>query len=736
MLSRAQVLILRRLDAAALEQSARTRRGGHGAPPARYDAAAREALIQSADGDGRFLLNQAETLWSVDLPDPLDPAGLSAFLQRRVAVYDKDREGHYNLISALHKSIRGSDPQAALYYLARMLTAGEEPLFLLRRLTRAAVEDIGLADPNALVQCIAAKDTYDFLGSPEGELAIAQACLYLATAPKSNAVYKAQKAAWKRAKETGSLMPPDNILNAADQADEADRLRQGLCVRPRRRGRIQRRELLARRNGAATLLRTHRPRLREAPRRTPGLVGRAAAQQPNDKFRHSRAGGNPLLQRRARRAIVAITWIPASAGMTEVWMRRIAGPIPALIALPAAAQPAPQPTPYDRAIAAGYKALTLCSAIFVAGRTQAQAEALELTGIYPEYDKLVPRLPAQVDRDGRAVQVPFGTDLPPRRAEWREGPGCTIKPIGYVAPQTAAKVATPPGPVRGDPRRWPLGDSGFTPNPAAPLAAAVDAAFTPTGPRTTGVLIVSNNRILAERYADGFDLFTANRTWSVAKSLTGTLIGVAVQQGWSTPPPRRTCPNGSIATTLAAPSRSTISSICPPACTAPPPATAPTRSISAAPLSPRKPWPGRSRPNPAPASATPTTTCCWRCARCARRSATSVTQPSRTTRLFAPLGMRHTVAETDWRGNFILSSQVWSTARDLARFGLLYLNDGVWNGQAHPAHRLGEIRRHPVRPPTRGPRRGVWRELLAAQPVARRARRYLRGSRAIAASSS
>ncbi|HET9511301.1 MAG TPA: replication-associated recombination protein A, partial [Sphingomonas sp.] len=154
------------------------------------------------------------TLWSVDLPEPLDPAGLGAFLQRRVAVYDKDREGHYNLISALHKSIRGSDPQAALYYLARMLTAGEDPLFVLRRLIRAAVEDIGLADPNAVVQCVAAKDTYDFLGSPEGELAIVQACLYLATAPKSNAAYKAQKAAWRSAKETGSLMPPANILNA------------------------------------------------------------------------------------------------------------------------------------------------------------------------------------------------------------------------------------------------------------------------------------------------------------------------------------------------------------------------------------------------------------------------------------------------------------------------------------------------------------------------------------------
>jgi putative ATPase len=171
-------------------------------------------LIASADGDGRFLLNQVETLFDVDLDQPLDPAALSALLHRRVAVYDKDREGHYNLISALHKSLRGSDPQSALYYLARMLVAGEQPLYVLRRLTRFASEDIGLADPNALVQCIAAKDSYDFLGSPEGELAIVQACIYLATAPKSNAAWAAQKAAWSSARETGSLMPPAHILNA------------------------------------------------------------------------------------------------------------------------------------------------------------------------------------------------------------------------------------------------------------------------------------------------------------------------------------------------------------------------------------------------------------------------------------------------------------------------------------------------------------------------------------------
>ncbi len=213
LLSRAQVLILQRLDAAALGLLLdRAEAIEHRPLPLTPDA--RAAMIASADGDGRFLLNQAETLYSVDLLEPLDPAGLSAFLQRRVAVYDKDREGHYTLISALHKSMRGSDPQAALYYLARMLVAGEEPLYVLRRITRFASEDIGLADPQALVQCLAAKDAYDFLGSPEGELAIAQACLYCATAPKSNAAYTAQKAAWKSARDTGSLMPPAHILNA------------------------------------------------------------------------------------------------------------------------------------------------------------------------------------------------------------------------------------------------------------------------------------------------------------------------------------------------------------------------------------------------------------------------------------------------------------------------------------------------------------------------------------------
>ena len=199
LLSRAQVLILQRLDHDALGQLLDRAEALEGPLP--LTAEAKDALVASADGDGRFLLNQAETLYNAKIGEPLDPARLGAFLQRRVAVYDKDREGHYNLISALHKAVRGSDVQASLYYLAR-------------RLIRMAVEDIGMADPQALVQCMAAKDAYEFLGSPEGELALVQACTYLATAPKSNAVYKAQKASFRSAKETGSLMPPQNILNA------------------------------------------------------------------------------------------------------------------------------------------------------------------------------------------------------------------------------------------------------------------------------------------------------------------------------------------------------------------------------------------------------------------------------------------------------------------------------------------------------------------------------------------
>jgi putative ATPase len=213
LLSRAQVLVLRRLDDVALEKLLQ-RAEAHYGQTLKLTDDARASLRAMADGDGRYLLNLAEEVSGLKIAKPLDSAGLMAAVQRRMPLYDKSREEHYNIISALHKSIRGSDPDAALYWLARMLAGGEQPLFIARRLVRAAVEDIGLADPQAVQQALAAKDVYDFLGSPEGELALAQCVLYLASAPKSNAVYVALGAAKRAAEEHGSLMPPAHILNA------------------------------------------------------------------------------------------------------------------------------------------------------------------------------------------------------------------------------------------------------------------------------------------------------------------------------------------------------------------------------------------------------------------------------------------------------------------------------------------------------------------------------------------
>jgi putative ATPase len=213
LLSRAQVLVLRRLDDAALEILLQ-RAEAHYETKLLLTDDARASLRAMADGDGRYLLNLVEELASVKTIQPLDVAGLVGVVQRRMPLYDKGREEHYNLISALHKSIRGSDPDAALYWLARMLAGGEAPLYITRRLVRAAVEDIGLADPEAVHQALAAKDVFEFLGAPEGELALAQCVLYLASAPKSNAVYKAFGAARRAASDHGSLMPPAHILNA------------------------------------------------------------------------------------------------------------------------------------------------------------------------------------------------------------------------------------------------------------------------------------------------------------------------------------------------------------------------------------------------------------------------------------------------------------------------------------------------------------------------------------------
>jgi putative ATPase len=215
LLSRATVLVFRRLDEEALENLLkRAETIEKRALPLTPEARAR--IVAMADGDGRTMLNLAETVFqTTDQGEPpLDTEQLVQIVQRRAPLYDKNRDGHYDLISALHKSVRGSDPDATLYWLARMLTGGEDPLYIARRLVRMAVEDIGLADPNALVQANAAKDAYDFLGSPEGELALAQAAIYLAVAPKSNRAYVAFKGAMRAAKESGSLAPPKIILNA------------------------------------------------------------------------------------------------------------------------------------------------------------------------------------------------------------------------------------------------------------------------------------------------------------------------------------------------------------------------------------------------------------------------------------------------------------------------------------------------------------------------------------------
>jgi putative ATPase len=213
LLSRSQVYVLKRLDDAALDQLL-ARAEAHEGRPLPLTPEARQAMAALADGDGRYLLTMSEVLFDLPQTEPMDVQALAGVLQRRAPAYDKSREEHYNLISALHKSVRGSDPDAALYWLARMLNGGEDPLYLARRIVRMAVEDIGEADPLSILVANAAKDTYDFLGSPEGELALAQAVVHLSTAPKSVGVYEAFKAAKRAAHETGSLMPPAHIRNA------------------------------------------------------------------------------------------------------------------------------------------------------------------------------------------------------------------------------------------------------------------------------------------------------------------------------------------------------------------------------------------------------------------------------------------------------------------------------------------------------------------------------------------
>ena len=227
LLSRARVLVFHSLGEDSIERLLARAEEAEG-KELPLDDEARAVLVRMSDGDGRAALTLAEEVWrAAKSNEVFDAEGLQRIVQRRAPIYDKGQDGHYNLISALHKSVRGSDPDAALYYLARMFDAGEDPLYLGRRLVRMAVEDIGLADPQALVVANAAKDAYDYLGSPEGELAFAEACVYLATAPKSNAVYTAFKGAMRAAKEHGSLLPPKYILNAPTKLMKEESYGQG-----------------------------------------------------------------------------------------------------------------------------------------------------------------------------------------------------------------------------------------------------------------------------------------------------------------------------------------------------------------------------------------------------------------------------------------------------------------------------------------------------------------------------
>jgi CubicO group peptidase (beta-lactamase class C family) len=355
----------------------------------------------------------------------------------------------------------------------------------------------------------------------------------------------------------------------------------------------------------------------------------------------------------------------------------------ALIA--AAPAHAAEPTPYQRALAAGYKAAFLCSGIFNAGRTQAQVEALELTGIYAEYDAIVPTLSASIDYRTRQVAVAFDPALPPRRSEWRPGRGCETQPIGQLEESEAAEygavnVAHP------SPKRWPMGDTGISPasEPAASVAArAFESAYGEKA-RTVGVVVVQDGQIIAERYADGFSPYTSNRTWSVAKSISGTLAGIAARKKllqvqssaripeWRVSPyndPRLSITLDNLLRMASGLHSDTAGNRTDALYMG---ATTVTQEVTH--------WPLDAVPGTRFRYANNDILLAIRSLRAALNDDARYLAFPRT-ELFDRIGMTHTVAETDWQGNFILSSQVWSTARDLARLGLLWLNDGVWQGE-------------------------------------------------------
>ena len=373
-------------------------------------------------------------------------------------------------------------------------------------------------------------------------------------------------------------------------------------------------------------------------------------------------------------------------------LRRLAsGAVAAvLVGLPLAAAPvsaqviaADRSTAYEHAVAAGYKALALCEGVIVAGRTDAQVEAVELRGIYPEYQPLLPRLRATIDQKARSVTVSFPGDLPPRRADWAPEIGCVLAPIG--ASSRLWPVAAWPGPlpVPADARPWPIGDRGISPRPVRPLATTINRAFDRSTYKgeTVGVVVLRNGRIVGEQYADGFGPFVPNRTWSVAKSIAGTLVGMAVQELNIDPkkpaniPEWRVAPDPRRAITLDQLLRmssglhsdhygnrtdaiyfggTTVTD----------------QAVG---------WPLEVKPGTRFRYANNDIMLAARAIRATMNNgARYAAWPQR---LFRPLGMQHTTAGTDWHGNFILSSQVYTTARDLARLGQFWLQDGVWQGK-------------------------------------------------------
>lgn len=355
----------------------------------------------------------------------------------------------------------------------------------------------------------------------------------------------------------------------------------------------------------------------------------------------------------------------------------------ALIAAgPAAAQTistAPS-APYQRAVAAGYKAAVTCAGVFNAGRTPAQIDADELRGIYPDYDKIVPTLTASVDPRTATVTVAFDDKLPPRRAEWHQGTGCTTMPIGAPPPPVVSSYAKPPAPLPADPRSWPMGDKGIAPKPSAALAAVVAKAFDRQSygaGETISTLIVRDGKVVAERYRDGWSPFASNRTWSVGKSIAGTLAGIAGLDSnaparianWSSPAdPRSRITNDNLMRMASGLHSDTAGN------------RTDALYFGGTAIDEQAPsWPLDAAPDTRFRYANNDILLTMMSLRATIGEAKYRDFPAAA--LFEPLGMHHTVAETDWRGNYMISSQVWSTARDFARLGQFWLQDGVWQGK-------------------------------------------------------